>query len=436
MKLPSDDPALASATYAAGVNPPRAQPLEGARTSDVVVVGAGITGLSTALHLAKRGREVTVLDSGAVAHGGSGRALGLVLPHHKLSAGELVARFGAKAGERLASGILAGPNLVKSLIEDHGIACDLTEGGWIMAAHTQSAEHRIHATVARWREQTEQVELLSQERIEEATGSRLYRCGLLDRRALGLNPYAYAAGLAQAAIGLGVTIHTHSRVLSLKERDRQWRPITATGEVQAPEIVIATDAYADHLIPAVRKAILPIRAYQLVTEPLPAPLAAAILPARSILTDTRRLYGGIRKTADGRLQISADGPPTDLSGHAFRTAGQHRIRALYLQLGEIRWADEWSGWVGMTRSHLPHVWHVQKGLTAAVGMNGRGIAMATLLGRDLSRRLTGARDEDCFMPIEAPRPWWAHGALHPAVAMTVQWYRLLDRMDTRGASQA
>lgn len=435
MKLPLNDPALASATYAAGVNPPQAQPLEGIRKTDVVVVGAGITGLSTALHLAKRGREVTVLDSGDIAHGGSGRALGLVLPHHKLSTDELVTRFGARSGERLASGILEGPNLVKSLIGEHGIACDLTEGGWIMAAHARSAEHKIHATVERWRAQTDQVELLSPERIEEATGSRLYRCGLLDRRALGLNPYAYTAGLAHAAIALGATIHTHSRVLSLKERDRQWRAITATGEVQAPEIVIATDAYADNLIPAVRKTILPIRAYQLVTEPLPLPLAATILPTRPILTDTRRLYGGIRKTADGRLQITVDGPPTNLSGHAFRTAGQQRIRALYPQLGEIGWADEWSGWVGMTRSHLPHVWRVQKGLTAAVGMNGRGIAMATLLGRDLSHRLTGTIDEDCFMPMEAPRRWWAHAALHPAVAMTVQWYRLLDRKDMRAVSR-
>jgi glycine/D-amino acid oxidase-like deaminating enzyme len=143
----------------------------------------------------------------------------------------------------------------------------------------------------------------------------------------------------------------------------------------------------------------------------------------------------VRKTWDGRLQISVNGPPAAFSGRALRAAGTRRILSLYPWIRSLTWDDEWSGWIGMTRSGLPHVWQVEPGLTAAVGMNGRGIAMATLLGRDIALRLTGAMSE-CFMPSQPPRPWPMHGALHLGVSAAMRWYRLRDHLELRRGGSA
>lgn len=310
MKQALNDPAPASATYARQAGATVTAPLDGDTRADVIVVGAGITGLSAALHLAQRGRDVVVLEAGSIARGGSGRALGLVLPHHKLREAQLVSRFGHDAGRRLMAGIQEGPRLVRALIDAHDIACQLDAGGWIMAAHAPGAEPGIRASAAAWSRHSDQVSLLTADEMRAATGSSLYRCGLIDRRALALNPHAYTAGLARAALTHKVRIHTDSRVTALARHGANWRATTARGYAEAGQVVVATDAYADDLIPAIRRAVLPIRLYQLVSAPLPPDEAAAILPGRAILTDSRRLYGGVRKTEDGRLQISADGPPT------------------------------------------------------------------------------------------------------------------------------
>lgn len=439
MNQPLNDPSPASVILAERVEVPKTLPIDGRQKADVVVIGAGITGLSAALHLAQKGREVVVLEAGPISRGGSGRPLGLVLPHHHLDPDQLVARFGHRVGRRLVEGILEGPSLVEAIIKAHHIECELRNGGWIMAAHKPAAEHRIRASVASWskdtNKDTNQVSLLTADEMKQATGSSFYSCGLIDKRAFGLNPYAYTVGLARTALSHGVRIYTESRVISLEGSDKRWRATTATGQAEAAEIVVATDAYTDNLVPAIRRAVLPVRLYQLVSEPLASDVAAEILPGQPILTDTRRLYGGVRKTADDRLQISVDGPPTAFSGRAFRDAATRRITSLYPHLGQLKWADEWSGWVGMTRSHLPHIWRVEDGLTAAVGMNGRGIAMATLLGRDLSWRLTGAKEEECFVPIDPPLSWHAPGVLWPAVEVVVRWKRLLDYLDLRQRSR-
>ena len=435
MKQALNDPAPASATYARQAGAITTAPLHGDTRADVIVIGAGITGLSAALHLAQRGRDVVVLEAGSIARGGSGRALGLVLPHHKMGEAELVSRFGDDAGRRLMAGIKEGPHLVKSLIDTHHIACQLDVGGWIMAAHAPGAEAGIRASAAAWRQDSDQVSLLTADEMRAATGSSLYRCGLIDRRALGLNPHAYTSGLARAALTHKVRIHTESRVTALTRHGSHWRATTAHGYAEAPQVVVATDAYTDDLVPAIRRAVLPVRLYQLVSAPLPPDVAAAILPGRAILTDSRRLFGGVRKTEDGRLQISVDGPPTAFSGRAFRDAGTRRIRSLYPDIEAPEWTDEWSGWIAMTRSHLPHVWQVETGLTAAIGMNGRGIAMATLLGRDIALKLTGD-EAQCFMPEQPPQSWPVHGALHAAVNAAVRWYRLRDRLDLRQAGHA
>jgi glycine/D-amino acid oxidase-like deaminating enzyme len=400
------------------------------RETDIAVIGGGICGVSCALHLRELGRSVAVLDADEIGAGGSGRALGLVLADAKLSPDAIFRMFGPHAGARMSAAVMSGPAIVDDLITRHGIDCGLTRGGWLLGAHVDGVRPVLEASVRYWRDRGEDVELVGGRKLQDLTGSALYSAAKLDRRAFGINPLAYVRGLARAAAGMGAAIHTRSRALSIKQSGRGWDISTAAGgRLRADAVVVATDAYTDDLLPALRRTIVPIRAYQLVSEPLDPAERGSILPRGHILTDTRRLYGGIRLTPDFRLQLSVDGPPFRIAGRAMQEKARARLRGLFPQLEGVRWSEEWSGWVGMTRDHVPHVHQLAPRLWAALGFNGRGIAMATLLGRDMARRLSGWPENELFLPETPLRSFRAHALARPVAGVLINWYRIRDAMD-------
>ena len=431
MISPSSDPAPLPRSYAIGTPAPETHILERARDTDVAVIGAGICGLSTALHLRELGREVTVLEAGEIGAGGSGRAFGLVVPYAKRDHEEIKHEFGEEAGSRIVGAVASGPDLVFDLIARHAIDCEASRKGWILGAHTNAALASLAKLSAYWQERGAPVECLDAKATERLVGSRFYLGALLDRRAGGVNPHAYTRGLAAAALRSGARIFTNSRARRLARDGKCWRIDATSGSLRANEVVIATDAYTDDLWPGLARSLVPLRAYQLVSEPLSENLRAAILPERQPLTDTRRLYAGVRVRADGRLHMSVDGPAFSIGARPNVAKAERRIRKLFPQIGNLGWSEEWSGWVAMTTNHLPHLHLLAPGLLAAIGFNGRGIALASLVGRDVARRIAGFAQGELFLPVTKLAPIRAHAALRPFVSALLDWYRLRDAMELR-----
>jgi glycine/D-amino acid oxidase-like deaminating enzyme len=435
MITPHLDPAPLPRSYGPGTPAPATAALDATLETDVAVIGAGIAGLSCALHLRELGHGVAVLEAGEVGAGGSGRAFGLVLPYAKRDHDEIRRTFGEEVGGRIVDAVASGPDLVFELISRHAIACEATRNGWIFGAHTRASLARIAKLAAYWQGRGAPVECLDADATERLVGGRYYLGALFDRRAGGVNPHAYTRGLARAASGLGVRIFTQSRATRLVREGARWRVRAGvgagTGSVLARQVVIATDAYTDDLWPGLKRSIVPVRAYQLVSEPLSENLRAAILPQRQLLTDTRTLYAGVRLREDGRLQMSVDGPSFSIGGRANIAKAERKIRSLFPQIGDIRWAEEWSGWVGMTKDHLPHLHLLAPDLWAAIGFNGRGIALATLVGRDVARRLAGFAERDLCLPVTKLAPIRGHSLLRPLLEGLIDWYRLRDALEFR-----
>jgi glycine/D-amino acid oxidase-like deaminating enzyme len=431
MIFPTTDPAPLPRSYAMGTPAPRTQPLEGEHEVEVAVIGAGIAGLSTALHLRELGHEVTVVEASEVGAGGSGRAFGLVVPYAKRDHDAIRRSFGEEVGARIVDAVASGPDLVFSLIQRQGIDCEASRNGWILGAHTDAALAGLAKLTAFWQKRGAPVECLDAEAAARLVGSRFYLGALLDRRAGGVNPHAYTRGLAAAALRAGSGIFTQSRARRLSREGLRWRVLTPSGSLIARQVVIATDAYTDDLWPGLARSLVPLRAYQLVSEPLSENLRAAILPERQLLTDTRRLYAGVRLRADGRLHLSVDGPCFGIHGRANIAKAEGRIRKLFPQFGSLNWEEEWSGWVAMTADHYPHLHRLAPGLLAAIGFNGRGIALATLVGRDVARRIAGFPERELFLPVTELRPIRGHAALRPLVSWLIDWYRLRDAMELR-----
>jgi glycine/D-amino acid oxidase-like deaminating enzyme len=427
---PLDDPAALPAAYLrASVPPPDAPPFAGETTTEVAIIGGGFSGLSAALHLAERGVGVTLLEARGLGTGGSGRAFGQVVPYAKHGEPHILRHFGDMQGNRIIEALARGPALVWALIDRHGIACDDVRSGLIFAAHNGAGHAGLKARAAYWQARGAPVEMLDPGRTAALIGSDRYATALIDRRGGHINPLAYAYGLAHAAARAGVQLHAHSRVTALTREGAGWHLGTVGGSLRADWIVICAGAYADDLWPGLRRSVVPIRAHQLVTAPLSANLRRSILPEGQSVTDTRRLYSGARMLPDGRLHLSVDGEGFARSAATFSTKAAVRARGLFPQLGDITFEEAWTGWVDMSADQYPHLHRLADTAWAIIGLSGRGIAFATLLGRDVSRRILDGEGADVFMPVTPLKPIAIRPFAAPLIGALMAWYRLRDRAE-------
>ncbi len=427
---PSNDPAPLPAIYRAGAPELTASPLHDEIACDVAVIGAGFTGASAALHLAEAGSRVVVLEARQAGWGASGRNFGQVVPYSKHADGRLLQDFGPVYGPRFLDAAAAGPDLVFGLIERHGIACSAVRKGLIFASHSAAGERGLQARAAFWQARGAPVEMLDHAGATALIGSATYRSALIDRRGGTINPLAYVRGLLQAAIRLGAVVHTGTPVTGVAPAGKGWRITTPGGAVLASQVIAATDGYTGPFAPAIQKSLIPVRANQIVSAPLGENVRATILPQGQPLTDTRRLYSGVRLHPDGRLQVSLDGPAFS-AGNPFVAKATARVRTLFPQIGRIEWEETWSGWVGMTADHYPRLVKLAPGYVAALGYSGRGIALATTLGRELARHVLGVPETALVLPMTAPQPIAVKPIARPLVHALLAAHRLRDASDER-----
>ena len=183
-----------------------------------------------------------------------------------------------------------------------------------------------------------------------------------------------------------------------------WRVEALGGSLVTPVVVLATNAYTTSRVwPGLYETLIPMRAYQMVSAPLGEHVRDRVLPGGQPLTDTRRLFSGVRRHADGRIHVSADGPVFDMNGEPNVGKVNRRLATLFPWLGPLHWEHRWAGWVGMTYDLNPHLHELAPGLWAALGYSGRGIAMATMMGRDLAARIAGASDAALAFPLSPLR---------------------------------
>ena len=425
----SDPPTSAWTVAAPGV--PATRPLEGDRRADAVVVGAGYTGLSAALHLAERGADVVVLDAAEPGWGGSGRNGGQVIPGLKDDPEELERKFGPETGRRMWQISGAAADLVFELIARHKISCEAQQCGWISAAPNASAMAVLRPRAAQWQRRGAPVELLDQARVSELTGTTCYVGGLLDRRAGVVQPLAYVRGLAQAARAAGAAIHGRSAVSRIESHGGAWRAVTSQGTVTAGTLILATNAYTDDLWPGLRRTVIPVQSYQVATRPLPDDIRRRVLPGGHAVSDLRRILFYFRLDPEGRLLMGGRGPLDDVGDPALFARLETVAAQFFPQIGAAQWEHRWSGRVALTADHLPHLHEPEPGVLIGLGYNGRGVAMGTAMGKLLADRALGASPAELGWPITPMAPIPLHAWRLPAMTLVVHFKRFQDWLEMR-----
>ncbi len=393
----------------------------------MAIVGAGYSGLAAALHLAEAGASVVVLEAGEPGWGASGRNGGQVIPGLKYDPDEIVAMFGAEAGEHLVRVAGGAADLVFSLIARHEIECDARQCGWIQPAFAPADVGVVERRAEQWLRRGAPVEILDRDAVRRLVGSPLYHGGLIDRRAGSVQPLSYARGLARAAQKAGATVCGGSRVIALARDGARWKLTTAHGPtVSAERVLLATNGYTDALWPRLRRTVIAANSFQVATARLSDRLRRTVLPEGHVASDTRKLLLYYRCDHHSRLIMGGRGTFDEPAGPSAYRHLEMVIELLFPQLKGARCEFYWSGRVALTRDHVPHVHQPAPGLTIFLGYNGRGVAMATTLGTLIARNLINAADNPLPLPITDIRPIPLH-ALHRVYATAIlQTYRLRD----------
>lgn len=374
-------------------------------SADVVVVGAGFTGLSAALHLAETGRRVVVLEAAQIGFGGSGRNVGLVNAGMWVMPSALPQVLGATHGARLLEQLGDAPKLVFELVDRYGMDCEALRHGTLHCAVGKAGWRDLAERARQWAARGAPVELLDAQATRQLVGSNAYRGALLDRRAGTIQPLAYARALAVAAMSRRAIIHTDSPVASAEDLGDRWLLRSPDGSVTAPWVLVATNAYSHGVWGGLQTELVRLPYFNLATAPLGADLLRSILPERQGLWDTREVLSSLRLDRDGRLVFGSVGALRGSGTGIHRGWGRRALLKLFPQLRRVEFVHEWYGWIGMTADSLPRFHRLGRQVLSMSGYNGRGIAPGTTFGRDLARLVCGTiREDDLSLPVTPPTP--------------------------------
>jgi glycine/D-amino acid oxidase-like deaminating enzyme len=369
---------------------PELTPLSGEKEVDVAIVGGGFTGLSAALHLAKFGRSVAVIEAQEIGFGGSGRNVGLANAGLWLEPDQLDQELGKAAGKVLYDALAVAPDLVYQLIETYGIECEPTRKGTLHAGVGASGLAQLQRRFDQLSARGAPVQLLNKEEAQERIGSATFNSALFDPRAGTIQPLAYARGLAHAAIKEGAQLFDFSPVIAIEpQSEGGWLVKTAQGVVRAQQVIQATNAYSAFAAEKETRKFVPIFYSQLASKPLNEQQLAAVLPNKEGMWDTCTVMSSARMDQRGRLVFGGMGNV----GGALASWATQRVADLWPALGKVEWEFKWTGHIAYSEDHIPHCQQLQQGLYSIAGYSGRGIGPGTVVGKELAELITGQREQ-------------------------------------------
>lgn len=417
--------------FATAAPPPHTEPLAGRVSADVCVVGAGYTGLTTTLELAKKGVKVVLVEAQEAGFGGSGRNAGHCTPTFTYySLPELRKVLGEPWAERLIHRQTRANDRVGAMIREYQIQCEWQQNGYVQGAFRPGIIAALEQKARDYNAVGAKTRFLDKAEVEAMTGtSRLYG-GWYHSEGGHVNPLGYARGLARAVIQEGATVHTGSKVTNVARESGKWLVQTGHGEVLADKVVFSTGAYTVEGWPKLDQTFKIMKVFVAATQPLSAETRRTVLPHNTTMHDGRGDIYVYKYDAEGRIVASMF--PMGRRGRDMdytRQVMTDRLKWLHPQIREeIRWEYFWFGELDMQRRTIPRLYGLAPGVVALTGLSGRGVPTGSMLGGILSEWALGVPEKDLSLKVEplAAAPFY----MSFAPQMMLRYYRHTDRKGT------
>jgi glycine/D-amino acid oxidase-like deaminating enzyme len=404
--------------------------LTGRESAEILIIGAGYSGLSTALHLAEMGREVAVIEADQPGAGGSGRNGGQVIPGLRHFTDELIAKYGEELGRRIHAFGAGDADYTFGLIGRLGLRCDATRGGWIQAAENTTELEQGRLRCDAWARRGAPTRMLDGAELAAMTGTGAYMGGWLDERGGSVQPLSYVRELARAAVRAGARLYLNSPVRHVKPSGGGWEAEVAGGSIRGRKLLLATNALTGALHGPVARSQLDVWSFQIASRPLTPAEQGRIMPSRVIVSDTRRVLRYFRLDRDCRVVVGGKGTlgaPRDAGAFNLQMA---MLRKLYPEVADAGFDYAWGGQIGITPDRLPRLFSLGENGWAVLQDNGKGVAWCTAMGLPLAELLAGADARTLpLVPVRPPEPIPLHMLRKSYVAAGNTWLRFLDLAD-------
>lgn len=394
--------------YAATANPSTDRPsLQGDITCDVCIVGAGYTGLSTALHLSENGYKVVVLEGAKVGYGASGRNGGQIVNGYSRGYDKIKARYGEDTARALLNMSFDGGDIIRERIKKYKIQCDYQNEGTFFAAYTPAQLDDLLKEKALWESAGhDRLEIYSKDQMRDIVGTDVYFGGMRDYRGGHFHPLNLALGEADAVESLGGKIYEQSRVISIDRKSEKPVITTENGSVTADYAVVCGNAYmvagdgAD-VVPDVTQKMMVVNTQIITTEVLGEERCKKLVPSDVCLEDCNYVLDYFRITADYRMLFGGGIVYGGFDPADIKTRLRENMLDVFPDLADAKIEHAWGGSMAFTFTRMPHVGKISDKIYFAHGYSGHGVNTSHLMGTLIGKAVQGDSEGfDVFASIK------------------------------------